>query len=226
MSTTSSGHRPWAVLAGIAGLVAAFAAASWTVDLPSTRTVYRTAVDAVMGAPPPFQDVAVVAADAGILGLATLALVLTWRRAWSGGTAARASALVCGVGVVVAYVSSEVLKLLLTQARPCAALGVAVLAECPGPGDWSLPSNHATIAAALAAAAVLTAPRWALPALATALAVAAARVGTGVHYPHDVLTGLALGAGVVAVAALVLDRPARALLDAATGRWPVIKPRP
>ena len=63
-------------------------------------------------------------------------------------------------------------------------------------------------------------PRWAAPSVAAALVVAAARVGTGVHYPHDVLTGLAVGAGVVAVAALVLDRPVRALLHAAAGRWP------
>lgn len=217
-------HRSWALLAGVAGLVVAFAVASWTVHVPSTLTVYRRATAAVMAAPSWLQQVVDTAAEAGVLALAALVLALVWR-ARSAGAVALAQALVAAGGVVVAYATSEALKLVLAQPRPCATLGAA-LGECPGPGDWSLPSNHATVAAALAAAVVLLAPRWAAPALAAALAVAASRVGTGVHYPHDVLTGLAVGAGVVAVCALVVDRPVRATVRAAAGRWPAIAPRP
>jgi len=217
-------RRAWAVLAGVAGLVAALAVASWTAHLPSTRTVYRAAAAAVTDAPSWVQHVAETAAETGIAALAALVLVLTWR-ARSVGAAALTRALVASGGVVVAYATSEVLKFVLAQPRPCATLRVAALAQSPCPGDWSLPSNHATIAAALAAAVVLVAPRWAAPSVAAALVVAAARVGTGVHHPHDVLTGLAVGAGVVAVAALVLDRPVRALLHAAAGRWPAIVAR-
>jgi undecaprenyl-diphosphatase len=228
MTTVTTGstrlQRPWTVLAGVAGLVVAFAVASWTVHMPSTLAVYRQATAAVTAAPSWLQRVLDTAAEAGVLALAALVSALVWR-ARSAGAAALARAVVAGGGVVVAYATSEVLKLVLAQPRPCATLG-AVLGECPGPGDWSLPSNHATVAAALAAAVVLMAPRCAVPALAAALVVAASRVGTGVHYPHDVLTGLAVGAGVVAVCALVLDRPARAVVRAAAGRWPAIAPRP
>jgi membrane-associated phospholipid phosphatase len=53
------------------------------------------------------------------------------------------------------------------------------LLTCPGAGDWSLPSNHATLAAALATAVVVVQPRlwaWAVP---IAALVAASRVAAG-----------------------------------------------
>jgi undecaprenyl-diphosphatase len=228
--TTNTTHRrrPSAVVTVLAvstGAVAALAIASWTTQLPSTQAVYRVAAASVLNAPSWVRLVADVAAEAGIVVLATLVLVLTWR-AMVAGTGALSRALVAGGGAVAAYATSELLKLLLTQPRPCARLGVTVLAECPAANDWSLPSNHATIAAALATAAVLIAPRWGAPALVAALAVAAARVGTGVHYPHDVLTGLVLGAAVVVVTVVTLDRPVDALLRATARRWPASRTAP
>jgi undecaprenyl-diphosphatase len=227
MTTTSSRaqRRPWLVMAAVATLVAVFGVASWAVPPPATQTVYRAAAAAATDAPAWVQQALGVVADSGILALAALVLLLTWRARSSGATSL-ARALVAAGGVVVAYATSELLKLSLTQARPCATLAVSILAECPGPGDWSLPSNHATIAAALATAIALIAPRWSAPAVGIAFLVAAARVGTGVHYPHDVLTGVALGATVVALAAMALDRPGQALLRAATRRWPMIARHP
>lgn len=219
--TPRAARRPRLVLAAVASLIAVFAVASWTVPPPATDTVYRAAVEAAGKAPPWLQQILGAVAEAGILALIALALVLTWR-ARSTGAASLARALVAGGGVIAAYLTSEILKLLLTQPRPCATLAVNVLAECPGPGDWSLPSNHATIAAALATAVALIAPSWTAPAVLTAVLVAAARVGTGVHYPHDVLTGLALGAAVVAVTVIILDRPGQAVVRLASSRWPVI----
>jgi membrane-associated phospholipid phosphatase len=73
------------------------------------------------------------------------------------------------------------------------------VATCPPVGDWAFPSNHATIAGAAAAGLLLARPR---PTRATWLVVplavmaAALRVVTGVHYPHDVLAGLLLGAAI------------------------------
>src|SRR5699024_11590847 len=65
-------------------------------------------------------------------------------------------------------------------------------------------------AAAFATACILVVPRLAWFALPLALAIAASRVAAGVHYVHDVLSGLALGAlvvaAVVAAASPVLDR--------------------
>lgn len=124
-----------------------------------------------------------------------------------------------GAGVIAAYASSEGTKLLVTEVRPCRAVEVATVLSCPGAGDWSWPSNHSVLAAAFATACILTAPRLAWAAVPAAAAVAASRVGAGVHYVHDVLSGLALGIIVVVLVVLalrpVLDRlPARATAEA------------
>ncbi|MDW6061867.1 phosphatase PAP2 family protein [Streptomyces sp. FXJ1.4098] len=106
-----------------------------------------------------------------------------------------------GVGTGVAYAVSEALKLVVDEERPCRAVrGVAAVADCPGAGDWSFPSIHATLAAALAVGLVVLRPRLAAVVLPLAAVVAVARVAAGVHYPHDVLAGAALGAAVVTAA--------------------------
>lgn len=86
------------------------------------------------------------------------------------------------------------------------------LAACPAPGDWSLPSNHASIAGAAAVALVLAWRRLAYVAVPAALLLAFSRVVVGVHYPHDVLAGLLLGAAVATVLALATGRPLAALV--------------
>jgi undecaprenyl-diphosphatase len=224
-NNSPTARGPWLVLAGVTSFIATLALASWTAPPPTTRAVYLDAVETATDANGWVQQFLGVVAGAGIIVLAALVLVFTWRALLTGATSL-ARALVAGVGVVSAYATSEVLKLLLTQPRPCATLVVNALVECPASGDWSLPSNHAAIAGALACAVALSAPRWTALAMLTSILVAVARVTTGVHYPHDVLTGLTLGASTVAVAAIVLDRPARALVRFATSRWPVIAQHP
>ena len=94
-----------------------------------------------------------------------------------------------------AFLSSELLKLLIHRPRPAVA-AVAL------PHDFAFPSGHATAAAAtyLTIALILShgqpaGRRAAWLALATglAIAVAASRVYLGVHYLSDVLAGLAWG---------------------------------
>lgn len=111
-------------------------------------------------------------------------------------------AFLAGTGVVVAYAVSEVIKLVVREERPCRT--APSLAECPAPGDWSFPSNHSVVAGASAMAI------WALHrtlgwvAAVCAVAAAASRVVVGVHYVHDVLAGLLLGALISwAIAALL-----------------------
>lgn len=125
-----------------------------------------------------------------------------------------------GVGTGVAYAVSEALKLVVDEERPCRAVrGVEAVADCPGVGDWSFPSNHATLAAALAVGLVVLRPRLTAVALPLAAVVAVARVAAGVHYPHDVLAGAALGAA-VATAALWSAAPTAARTVAALlERW-------
>ncbi len=76
------------------------------------------------------------------------------------------------------------------------------------PFTTSFPSGHAASAAAFAAGVVLEDPRWTAIVVPLAASVAFSRVYTGVHYPSDVLAGLALGTGAaLAVRALLPERP-------------------
>ncbi|GIF42979.1 phosphatase PAP2 family protein [Actinoplanes xinjiangensis] len=124
------------------------------------------------------------------------------------------------LGVLAAYLISEVLKHLVQEVRPCAVLlDVRTLEHCPPLGRWSYPSNHATVAGALAAFVVAAAPRLAVIAVPLALMAASARLFLGLHYPHDVVGGLLIGtAAGFAVWTLLrsTQRPATALLHRPT----------
>ncbi len=65
----------------------------------------------------------------------------------------------------------------------------------------SFPSGHAALAFAVATSASLSAREWyvTVPAMTWATAIALARVWHGVHFPLDVATGAAIGAGSAAV---------------------------
>ncbi|MGO1683899.1 phosphatase PAP2 family protein [Brachybacterium sp. AOP35-5H-19] len=143
-------------------------------------------------------------AGALIVALALVLVVATFNggpwRSWR-----EVTGVVAGVGATVAYLSSEVIKVLLAQDRPCRS--ILPDPACPDVGDWSFPSNHATIAFALATAIVLAVRRWwSWSAYLVALSAAAARVIDGFHYPHDVLAGAALGTCVTMATTALLRR--------------------
>ncbi|SEC96305.1 undecaprenyl-diphosphatase [Rhodococcus pyridinivorans] len=142
-------------------------------------------------------------ADRGLLVLVAFTGVLAaWL--WRNDRRSLGTLAVGGIGVVGAYLSSELVKLVVTEPRPCRALGIETVLECPEVGDWSWPSNHSVIAASFATACVLAAPRliWLVAPLAAVLAFS--RVTVGVHYVHDVLSGMALGVLMVALVVVVL----------------------
>lgn len=149
----------------------------------------------------------------GLAVFAVLALVGWWlaRRA---GHAVAVRALAVPVVVVVAYGVDALVKLAVREDRPCQSLRVKTLETCPAPGDWSFPSNHATIAAAAAVALLFVSRRLGAVAAVAALAMAGSRVWVGVHYPHDVLAGLLVGGLVALTAMLVLRRWSRSM-----ARW-------
>ena len=83
------------------------------------------------------------------------------------------------------------------------------------PTSSSFPSGHSASAAAFAVATAVEAPRLAVPVGLVAGAVAFSRVYTGVHYPSDVVVGVAIGAAVAGVGAMAvpahaheIERPA------------------
>ena len=79
------------------------------------------------------------------------------------------------------------------------------------PTTWSFPSGHSASAAAFATGVAMEQPLVGAPVALLAAGVAYGRVHTGVHYPGDVVAGLALGVG----AALLVRRA-----------WPVRPLRP
>ena len=70
----------------------------------------------------------------------------------------------------------------------------------------SFPSGHAQVMGALAATAIVVAPRYSIVVVLPCLAVAASRVIVSAHYPSDVLAGLALGAGFTWLYAVALAK--------------------
>jgi undecaprenyl-diphosphatase len=119
-----------------------------------------------------------------------------------------------------AFAVSSLLKLVVREDRPCQSLHVVTLEACPAPGDWSFPSNHATLAAAAAVALWFVSRRLGLAATAVALTMATSRVWVGAHYPHGIAAGLADGVVVAAPLSLLIRTYAPAL-SGLLGRGPL-----
>ncbi|MSS83233.1 phosphatase PAP2 family protein [Actinomycetaceae bacterium WB03_NA08] len=121
-----------------------------------------------------------------VLGAVTLAA--TWRAyGWKAETALI-------VSPFVAWGLNWLFKSLVREERPCAVYQFPSMVPCPStPPDWSWPSGHSAIAAALATSVLLLLPRlWPLAA-ALAFLQGYGRVALGAHYVHDVLSGWAVG---------------------------------
>ncbi len=160
----------------------------------------------------PIATLAGLVAESGLLVLiATAGILAAW--SWLRARHTFWILVLAGVGVVAAYLASEGVKLLVAQERPCQALDVQTVLACPGAGDWSWPSNHSVIAAAFATACIVAVPRTARFVVPVAVTIAFSRVAAGVHYVHDVLSGLALGVLVVVLVTAVLS----VLVDRAGG---------
>ncbi|PPK63312.1 undecaprenyl-diphosphatase [Actinokineospora auranticolor] len=132
----------------------------------------------------------------GALVLLALLMVVAWRRARNRSPAAGATAVWAPVAVLLAYGVSNLVKVLVREPRPCQVLHLPTVAPCDYVTDFSMPSNHATIAAAAAAAILLTDRALGLTATAITVLVGVSRVYLGAHYPHDVLIGFLIGAAI------------------------------
>ncbi len=180
--------------------IATVALAALLVPFPGSLSVVVTRALATATAGAPGID---LISEVGlvVLAVATLAALVLARRLWP---RRLAPAVAASVGVVVAYGVSELLKDVFSQTRPCARWTFA--GECPPAGDWSFPSNHATLAFGAVLVIVIATPRrwaaWAVVALAVVVAVG--RVAQGVHYVHDVAAGALLGLAIPAAFGLVL----------------------
>ncbi|MBG0728370.1 phosphatase PAP2 family protein [Mycobacterium avium] len=107
----------------------------------------------------------------------------------------RADWLAAGVGAFVAHAAAVVVKRIVRRERPHHP---AVVVNVGTPSRLSFPSAHAT---STTAAAILLGRITGLPLPAVLVPpMALSRMVLGVHYPSDVACGIALGAGVAAVA--------------------------
>ncbi|MFE1807942.1 MULTISPECIES: phosphatase PAP2 family protein [unclassified Streptomyces] len=145
------------------------------------------------------------------LGVFALLMLVAWWRARRAGAPAAVTALAVPLVTVLAFGVDSLLKLAVREDRPCERLHALTLEACPAPGDWSFPSNHAALASAAAFALLLVSRRLGLVAMVAAVLMAASRVWVGVHYPHDVLIGFAVGALVALVATWAVWRRQTAL---------------
>ncbi|RZL74411.1 MAG: phosphatase PAP2 family protein [Rhodococcus sp. (in: high G+C Gram-positive bacteria)] len=93
-------------------------------------------------------------------------------------------------------VANGVLKPLFPRRRPPARVWANVLRGVAIPRSSSFPSGHAASAAAFTTGVALESPAAAAVVAPLAAAVAYSRVHNGVHWPSDVLAGLALGGAV------------------------------
>jgi membrane-associated phospholipid phosphatase len=167
------------------------------------EAVYR----AVAGTSTPLLDVPLrrlsTAANRSRLSFGAAAVL-----AATGGDRGRRAAV---TGIASLAVASAVVnvgaKLLTRRRRPDrVGLGVETGRHVPMPTSSSFPSGHSAAAFAFAAGVGHEWPLAAVPLYALATAVAYSRVHTGVHYPGDVVAGVAIGLASASVTSRVVDR--------------------
>ncbi|MET7761455.1 phosphatase PAP2 family protein [Streptomyces sp. NPDC005393] len=158
------------------------------------RVFARVAAGRVRGAHPLLPRLS-QAANHGRLWFGTAGVLAT-----VGGRTARRAAL-RGVGSLAAasLASNIVVKWTVDRRRPVLD-GVPLVRRLRRqPWTSSFPSGHAASAAAFATGVAIESSRYGAMVAPLAAAVAASRVYVGVHYPSDVLAGVALGVGAAAL---------------------------
>ncbi|WP_051792514.1 phosphatase PAP2 family protein [Amycolatopsis jejuensis] len=142
----------------------------------------------------------------GVFLVVPVILALVWR-ARGRGAAELVAALWVPAAIALALAVDTVLKQLFAEIRPCRVVpGVHTLLPCDPPTDYAFPSNHTVIVAAFAVALLLVHRKWGWWALFFAVLMGISRVYVGAHYPHDVLAGFAVGAGVALLGLAVRAR--------------------
>ena len=134
----------------------------------------------------------------GIVLFAVLLVVAYLDGRHDGDLTTVAGAVWAGLAALVALGVGQLIGGAVDRARPYEAMSnVHVLVDRTT--DFSFPSDHATVAGAVAVGLLFANRRWGIVACVLAVLMAFTRVYVGAHYPGDVLAGLALG-GLIATA--------------------------
>jgi membrane-associated phospholipid phosphatase len=140
-------------------------------------------------------------------------IALGWWLARARGDAARMAAVAwTGLGTLLAVAINQPIVHAVDEKRPYATLP-HVLVLIGRTTDSAFPSDHATMAGAVATGLLFVSVRLGIAAWCAAFALAFARVYAGAHYPHDVVVGLALGAAVVLIGRVLAQPVLRAAID-------------
>lgn len=150
-------------------------------------------------------------AEYGVVVFAAL-LLAGWWLARTREPPVMAAALIAPASTLVAIAVNQPLIKAVGEARPFVTHPDALVLVGRS-ADAGFPSDHATMAGAVATGLLLVSRRLGLVASACAVLMAAARVYVGVHYPRDVLAGLLLGAVVALGCWLLLRRPVTGLVE-------------
>lgn len=136
-------------------------------------------------------------------GIATALLLWVIVAYWLAGRRASWATAIAGVG---AWVTAQLIKLLVERPRPQATLDT-LNTYGHHYSSWSFPSGHATFVAACAVTiALYDKPRHRPWLIAAILLVGISRIYLGAHFPLDVIAGWALGTTVAIAVKFALDR--------------------
>ncbi len=147
--------------------------------------------------PPWFDRGAAFLGEYGLIGLlGVLLAVCWWRVRRRPGAVPAVAALLWGpLAAALAWLANMPIRAIVERPRPFREHdGLEVL--LPGTTGYSFVSDHTSVAMALAVGIFMASRRYGLAALALALLEALSRMYLGVHYPSDVVGGIALGTSV------------------------------
>ena len=150
----------------------------------------------------------------GIALLAVMAIGAWWSARGQADRRSMAAVAWLGLGTLLSVGCGLMLKQVFHEVRPCRTLSVVTVEACPGVKDYSFPSDHMTVAVALAVGLWLVDRRLGLVAAALAAIEGFSRVYLGQHYPHDVLAAIVLSTVVMLAGWRVARRPLTGLVAA------------
>jgi undecaprenyl-diphosphatase len=125
--------------------------------------------------------------------IVALALLWAWFKPGGQRRSRQRDAALAAVAGVLGIAAAAVIGAVHYRARPFLVPAAHVHLLITHAADSSFPSDHATLAFAVAAGLFAVGADWGWPMLIFGVAVAFARVFVGVHWPSDVVGGAILG---------------------------------
>jgi undecaprenyl-diphosphatase len=173
-------------------------------------------INAFARATPWLHAVAQLYAGLGVVLFAFLLLAGWWIARGTGEVSRVAAAVTAGGATLIALAVNQPIVHAVNEARPYTTLP-HILVLATRSTDASFPSDHATMAGAVAVGLWFVSRRLGIVAALAAVLMAFTRVYIAAHYPADVAAGLLLGGVVAALTWLLVRRPLTRLVGVLAG---------